>query len=72
MMLCTTKKINNLTIVLSEKKILNETKNHTPPFKSNGRSLSGEGPDVEEYDRAKVVETWFSREREILNFQTGL
>ena len=28
--LCATKK-NNLTIVLSEKKILNETKNHNPP-----------------------------------------
>jgi hypothetical protein len=25
--------------VLSEKKILNETKNHNPPFKLNGRSL---------------------------------
>ena len=34
------KKINILTIMLSEKKILNETKNHTPPpFKLNGRSL---------------------------------
>ena len=38
-------KINILTLVLSEKKILNETKNHTPhpppppPFKLNGRSL---------------------------------
>ena len=30
-----------LTLVLSEKKILNETKNHTPPpFKLNGRSLN--------------------------------
>ena len=28
-----------LTLVLSEKKILNETKNHNPPFKLNGRSL---------------------------------
>jgi hypothetical protein len=29
-----------LTLVLSEKKILNETKNHNPtPFKINGRSL---------------------------------
>ena len=26
-----TKKINILTLVLSEKKILNETKKHTPP-----------------------------------------
>ena len=31
MALCVTKKINNLTLVLSEKKILNETKNHYPP-----------------------------------------
>ena len=37
--LCATKKINILTLVLSEKKILNETKNHNPPFKLNGRSL---------------------------------
>ena len=29
--LCTTKKINILTLLLSEKKILNETKNHNPP-----------------------------------------
>ena len=36
------KKINILTIVLSEKKIVNETKNHNPlpPFKLNGRSLT--------------------------------
>jgi hypothetical protein len=35
------KKINILTLVLSEKKILNETKNNypPPPFKLNGRSL---------------------------------
>ena len=33
------KKINILTLVLSEKKILNETKNHNPSFKLNGRSL---------------------------------
>ena len=38
------KKINILTLVLSENKILNETKNHNPPpppppFKLNGRSL---------------------------------
>ena len=37
--LCATKKINILTLVLSEKKFLNETKNHNPPFKLNGRSL---------------------------------
>jgi hypothetical protein len=35
------KKNNILTLVLSEKKIMNETKNHNPPpFKLNGRSLS--------------------------------
>ena len=34
------KQINILTLVLSEKKFLNETKNHNPPpFKLNGRSL---------------------------------
>ena len=40
--LCATKK-NILTLVLSEKNVLNETKNHnpTPPFKLNGRSLNG-------------------------------
>ena len=37
--LCATKILNILTIVLSEKKILNETKNNNPPFKLNGRSL---------------------------------
>ena len=31
--------INILTLVLSEKIFLNETKNHNPPFKLNGRSL---------------------------------
>ena len=43
-MLNSGQKINILTLVLSEKKILNETKNHTPPppppFKLNGRSPS--------------------------------
>ena len=29
---CATKKINILTLVLSEKKILNEAKNHNPPL----------------------------------------
>ena len=38
--LCATNKINILTLVLSEKKILNETKNHNPPCKLNGRSLT--------------------------------
>ena len=38
--LCARNKINILTLVLSEKKFLNETKKHTPPpFKLNGRSL---------------------------------
>ena len=37
-----TKKINILTLVLSKKKFLNETKNHNPPpCKLNGRSLKG-------------------------------
>ena len=30
--LCATKKINILTLVLSEKNCLNETKNHNPPL----------------------------------------
>ena len=38
--LCATEKINIRTLVLSEKKFLNETKNHNPPFKLNGRSLT--------------------------------
>ena len=29
-----------LTLVLSENKFLNETKNHNPAFKLNGRSLT--------------------------------
>jgi hypothetical protein len=33
------KKKNILTLVLSEKKKLNETKNHNPPCKLIGRSL---------------------------------
>ena len=38
--LCVTKNNNILTLVLSEKKFLNETKKHNhPPFKLNGRSL---------------------------------
>ena len=45
--LCGTKKINILTLVLSEKKILNETKNHNPPpFKLNGRSLKYMGKSL--------------------------
>ena len=40
--LCATNKNNILTLVLSENKFLNETKNHNPPtpFKLNGRSLT--------------------------------
>ena len=30
--LCATKKINILTLVLFEKKFMNETKNHNPPL----------------------------------------
>ena len=39
--LSATKKINilHVALVLSEKKILNETKNRNPLFKLNGRSL---------------------------------
>ena len=33
------KKNKILTLVLPEKKILNETKNHNPPCELNGRSL---------------------------------
>ena len=40
-MMNTGKKIDILTLVLSEKKILNETKKTYPtPFKLNGRSLA--------------------------------
>ena len=39
--LCATKEINILTLMLYEKIILNETKNHIPPlFKLNGPSVS--------------------------------
>ena len=33
--------INILSLVMSEKKILHETKNHNPSFKLNGRFLTG-------------------------------
>ena len=39
-MLNSGKKINILTLVLSKNNFLNETKNHNPPFKLNGRSLT--------------------------------
>jgi hypothetical protein len=46
-MLYSGKKI--LTLVLSEKKFLNETKNHNPPpFKLNSRSLTGRGTEGNE------------------------
>ena len=49
-----TKKINIPTLMLSEKKILNETKNHNPPppppFKLNGRSLRGTP-----FQKAKII-----------------
>ena len=56
--LCATKKINILTLVLSEKKILNETKNHNPPppaFKLNGRSLKLVNPKNNEKFIAEFV-----------------
>ena len=34
------KKINIRTLVVFEKNFLNETKNHNPPFKLNGWSLT--------------------------------
>ena len=46
--LCATKK-NILTFVMSEKKILNETKNHNPPFKLNGRSLTNSNSNSKFY-----------------------
>ena len=33
------------------------------------KRLSGEGPHMEEYDPAKDLEAWFSRERKILNIK---
>ena len=54
--LCATKKINILTLVLSEEKILNETKNHNPPpFELNSRSLGHElGKDQEVFENTGV------------------
>ena len=46
-------KKNILTLVLSGKNILNETKNHNPPFKLNGRSLtwrSAGDPNINNYN----------------------
>ena len=51
---CATKKINILTLVLSGKKILNETKNHNPPFKLNGRSLNRSKVTKKVYDRSHL------------------
>ena len=36
--------------MLSEKIILNETKNHNPPFKLNGRSLKERNTDIPAVD----------------------
>ena len=54
--LCATKKINILTLVLSEKNFLNETKNHNPPpCKLNGRSLTSYWFDV----LREITNYWF-------------
>ena len=55
-------KKNILTLVLSEKKFLNGTKNHNPPFKLNGRTLSREKcliqPYMSDYKLQHIP--WFS------------
>ena len=52
------KKINILTLVLSEKKILNETKNHNPPpFKLNGWSLRVNRSNRPQSNRPQVKST---------------
>ena len=50
-------KINIITLALSEKKILNEAKNHTPPppFKLNGRFLN-ESPCLTPIEMLKKTE----------------
>ena len=55
-------KKKNVTLVLSGKKFLNETKNHNPPppFKLNGRSLMKYLPEILVYSD----NDWFSK-REI-------
>jgi phenylpropionate dioxygenase-like ring-hydroxylating dioxygenase large terminal subunit len=50
--------------VLSEKKILNETKYHNPPFKLNGRSLNMPGKYKSSFAKIRCevaplkIETW--------------
>ena len=50
-----------LTLVLSEKKILNETKNLNPPFKLNGRSLRGNDGLIysDSNNKADILNTQF-------------
>jgi hypothetical protein len=52
------KKINILTLVLSEKKFMNETKNHNPPFKLNGRSLRQYTKKKEKKKKEKRINTF--------------
>ena len=57
------KKINILTLVLSEKKILNETKNHNPPplqVKWSVPYLTGEFYGTQTY-KVHVIETIFAQ-----------
>ena len=56
-----------LTLVLSEKKFLNETKNHNPPpFKLNGRSLTTK--HIWESKASKVIELNFTTKEMISIF----
>jgi hypothetical protein len=52
-------KKNILTLVLSEKKFLNGTKNHNPPFKLNGRSLSREKCLIQPYMSDYKLQEYF-------------
>ena len=47
---------NIRTLVLSEKKILNETKNRNPPLKLNGRTLREKRQAKKEFRRAARIE----------------
>ena len=51
------KNINILILVLSAKKFLNETKNHNPPFKLNGRSLITRGRNTPSLIAIYII-TW--------------
>ena len=47
--------------MLSEKTFLNETKNHNPPFKLNGRSLSQPANILSSYQKSffpSTIKTW--------------